>query len=134
MKSSKQEIAAIVNGKAAWLSEHQKDGEQYAGIVLGKNGEPDEHVFLLPGEFAGNWKDAIAWAKSIGGELPTRQEQPLLFANCKESFKPTYYWSSEQHAYDSDCAWIQDFDNGNQISDHKSYSRSARAVRRLEIS
>jgi hypothetical protein len=26
------------------------DGEQYAGLIIGKEGKPDHHVVLLPGE------------------------------------------------------------------------------------
>jgi len=48
-------------------------GEAYAGILL-KDGKPSHHLVLLPGQTNANWKDAIAWAKKQGGELPTRKE------------------------------------------------------------
>jgi hypothetical protein len=111
-----------------------KEGEQYAGIILGKNGEQNYHLVLLPGEIEdANWQKSIDWAKSVGGELPTRREQALLYANLKEQFKSEWYWSCEQHAADSDYAWMQGFSTGGQGNDHKSDFYRARAVRRLII-
>jgi len=109
-------------------------GEEYAGVILGKDGAPNHHLILLPGDQDDiNWADAKKWAAEIGGELPSRREQALLFANVKEQFEDRYYWSGEQHASDSACAWCQYFDNGTQGYDTKSTKLRARAVRRLEI-
>jgi hypothetical protein len=109
-------------------------GEEYAGIILGKDGDPTYHLVLLPGEFAkATWQQATEWAKSIGGELPTRREQALLYANLKEQFKAEWYWSSEQHASDYDCAWFQFFLDGLQHYDLKSFEGRARAARRVII-
>ena len=111
-----------------------KEGEQYAGIILGKNGEQNYHLVLLPGEIEdSNWQKSIDWAASIGGELPNRREQALLYANLKEQFKPEYYWSCEQRAALPDFAWVQLFGDGSQDDGHKSYYYRARAVRRLII-
>ena len=77
------------------------------------------------------WDAAKAWAATAGGELPTRQEQALLYANLKAEFKPAWYWSSEQHASDSSFAWHQNFYDGYQHSYHESYAGRARAVRRF---
>jgi hypothetical protein len=118
--------------KAQWIAENLKAGEQYAGLILGKNGEPDHHLILLPGEAeAVTWDQAKEFAKKAGGELPTRREQALLFANLKEEFKQAWYWSGEQHASDSDCAWGQYFSNGGQYLTSPSTELRARAVRRL---
>ncbi|BEV15099.1 DUF1566 domain-containing protein [Herbaspirillum sp. DW155] len=120
--------------KTAWLAENQREGEIYAGLLLGKNGEPDQHIFLLPGEAEGvNWAAAKEWAAKTGGDLPTRREQSLLFANCKEAFQPRWYWSGEQHAAYSSYAWYQDFSYGGLSNDGTSYEGRARAVRRLAI-
>jgi len=120
--------------KAKWIAENLKAGETYAGILLGENGAPDHHLILLSGEASDiTWPKAIDWAAKTGGELPTRREQSLLFANAKASFQPRYYWSSEQHASDSDFAWYQDFIYGYQFFIRKSYEGRARAVRRLVI-
>lgn len=109
-------------------------GESWAGVLLNEDGTPSHHVILLPGEAEGiNWNKAVEWAKKIGGELPTRREQSLLYANCKLQFKGEWYWSGEQHAALSDDAWSQGFDGGNQSYLSKSFEASARAVRRLVI-
>jgi len=120
--------------KAQWIKDNLKPGEEYAGIILGKNGEQDYHLILLPGEIErAGWDKAMAWAKTGTGQLPTRREQSLLFANLREHFKAAWYWSCEQHAADSGYAWDQSFTNGDQDDNHKSYEGRARAVRRLPI-
>ncbi len=122
------------SAKAQFLAEHQRKGEHYAGIILGKDGEPDYHLFLIPGESeSANWEDSKKWAASVGGELPTRREQSMLFANLKELFKSAWYWSREQHAAGSSSAWYQYFGDGDQYYIIKSYKLRAVAVRRLEI-
>jgi hypothetical protein len=120
--------------KAQFLKENLKPGEVYAGLILGKNGEPDYHLIKLPGEAQRlKWADAIKWAKEAGGELPTRREQPLLFANLKEEFQAAWYWSCEEHASTPDYAWMQTFHNGTQYHFRKSNEYRACAVRRLKI-
>ena len=107
-------------------------GERYAGLVLDADGQASHHLVLLPGETEdASWDDAKAWAATAGGELPTRQEQALLYANLKAEFKAAWYWSSEQHASDSSFAWYQFFLYGNQGNTRKSYAGRARAVRRF---
>jgi hypothetical protein len=109
-------------------------GEHYAGIILGDDGLPSHHLILLPGDQADvNWEQAKKFAADAGGELPTRREQSLLFANLKGQFGQRYYWSSEQHAADADCAWDQNFGYGYQGYNYKSAQLRARAVRRLTI-
>lgn len=109
-------------------------GEHYAGLIVGKDGEPSYHLVLLPGQADDiSWDDAKAWAKGQGGELPTRREQALLYANLKEQFEERYYWSGEINASDAGCAWFQHFRYGNQNYDYRSNELRARAVRRLEI-
>lgn len=111
-----------------------KEGEHYAGIVLGKDGAPNHHLILLPGEAESiSWNDAKDWAAQAGGELPTRREQSLLYANLKDQFQSAWYWSCEQHASESEYAWLQYFINGLQYYLHKSGNLRARTVRRLEI-
>ena len=111
-----------------------KPGEEYAGLIVGKDGEASYHLILLPGQEKGiNWTDAKAFASKQGGELPTRREQSLLFANLKDQFDSDWYWSSEQHASDSVYAWCQGFGSGDQSSYGTYNKRRARAVRRLAI-
>ena len=109
-------------------------GELYAGVILGKDGEPDHHLILLPGAAEDlTWEQAKEWAASVGGELPTRREQSLLFANLKEHFEGAWYWSGEQYAGDSGYAWGQYFGDGGQYNYRKGNEFRARAVRRLVL-
>jgi hypothetical protein len=120
--------------KAQWIKDNLKPGEEYAGILLGKNGEQDSHLILMPGEIEhASWGESMAWAKTRSGQLPTRREQSLLFANLREHFKSAWYWSCEQPAADAGYAWFQGFNYGGQDHGHKSFEGRARAVRRLPI-
>ena len=106
-------------------------GEVYAGVLIA--GEKTHHLVLLPGDEQKNWKDAIAWAKKLGGGLPTRKEQALLFANAAGHFQERWYWSSETHARAAGSAWVQLFGAGHQSYGHKDDDFSCRAVRRVQI-
>jgi hypothetical protein len=108
-------------------------GERYAGLILDAQGQPSHHLILLPDreEKDLNWVDAKKWAESVGGELPTRKEQSLLFANLKGEFEKRWHWSSEPEGVTS--AWVQYFFDGNQYYFTVSFTSRARAVRRLEI-
>lgn len=120
--------------KALFLEQNLKPGEVYAGLILGKDGAADYHLVLLPGSVEGaTWAKAKEFAAQAGGELPTRREQALLFANLKEQFEPRWYWSAEQHASYPSSAWIQYFGVGFQTSGRKDDGGRARAVRRLVI-
>ena len=120
--------------KKLWIKKNLKKGELYAGLILGKNGAPDHHLVLLPGQANDvDWKAARAWATKAGGELPTRREQSLLFANLKEEFEERWYWSAELFAPVSGYAWFQYFYDGNQ-GNYDLYGKlRARAVRRLSV-
>ncbi len=108
-------------------------GERYLCGVIDENGAVT-HTVLLPGDAdPAPWEAQIAWAKSIGGDLPNRIEQAMLFASFKDQFKQEAYWSNQQHASDSGYAWCQSFDGGLQIISLKDNGLRARAVRRLVI-
>ena len=109
-----------------------EDGERYAGVLLGADGSPNQHIILLPQEADRlPWKAAVKWATSIGGELPTRREQALLFENLPRQFKSYWYWSNAQHVFISNCAWCQYFGDGDQGYGTITSKLRARAVRRL---
>jgi hypothetical protein len=109
-------------------------GETYSGVLLGKDMAASHHLILI-GDAAENinWVYAQAWALTVGGELPTRREQALLYANLKEEFKLNYYWSCEQHATESGYAWTRHFGHCGEGDISKSYQRQARAVRRIPV-
>ena len=109
-------------------------GEEYAGIILGKDGAASHHLILLPGEAESvTFADAQEFAKKAGGDLPTRREQSLLFANLKDEFAGAWYWTSTQHAAYSDYAWCQGFVSGDQLNYRKITELRARAIRRTVI-
>ena len=75
----------------------------------------------------------MEWAKSIGGDLPNRIEQAMLWANHRDQFQKDWYWSNETHHSESGWAWYQNFNNGNQNNNNRNNELRARAVRRLPI-
>ena len=108
-------------------------GEHYAGAVLDAKGNHMHDLVLMPqrhGERV-NWKAALEWAEEIGGALPTRQEQALLFANCKPHLEGVYHWSCEEYEGDASFAWHCTFGYGGQYGDLKGNELAAVAVRRL---
>lgn len=108
------------------------EGERYIGAIVSAEGIAT-HIILLPGVTRANWQAVNEWAASIGGDLPNRLEQSLMFATAKEEFEPNYHWSNEQHASDSNYAWTTFFGNGRQDSIRVAAELRARAVRRLAI-
>jgi len=110
------------------------EGEIYVGCIGDAAGNL-HHVILLPGDNDdANWQDALNWAKSIGGDLPNRIEQSMLWANHRDQFQEDWYWSNETYERNPAYAWCQTFDNGRQLYDRKDYDYCrARAVRRLPI-
>ena len=110
-----------------------KEGEIYVGAIIAPDGTGN-HVILLDGDNDGaDWNAQMEWAKSIGGDLPEKVEQALLYAHLKERFQEAWYWSNTQHASGSIYAWGQDFNDGFQYDFSKSYEGRARAVRRVSI-
>ena len=107
-------------------------GEHYAGLLLDDDGEPSHHLVLMADRAEKvTWDQAVDFAKRAGGELPTRREQSLLFANLKDQFEATWYWSGEQYEPDGSSAWGQYFHYGLQYNFPKSYEGRAVAVRRF---
>ena len=109
------------------------EGERYIGCIGDAAGNL-HHVVLLPGDNDdATWEAQMEWAKSIGGDLPNRIEQAMLWANHRDQFQKDWYWSNETHHTESGWAWYQNFDNGYQNNGHEDYEFRARAVRRLPI-
>ncbi|QGZ66315.1 DUF1566 domain-containing protein [Paraburkholderia acidisoli] len=112
-----------------------EEGEIYIGAIGDKNGD-FYHVILLPGDNGyAPWQEQMDWAKSIGGDLPNRIEQAMLWANHKDQFEQDWYWSNETYHRNDAYAWYQGFGIGGQsYYGHKDDDRCrARAVRRLPI-
>ncbi|GAB3470725.1 hypothetical protein GCM10027321_41540 [Massilia terrae] len=116
------------------VKDRLQEGELYAGLILGRQGEPDHHLILLPGRAADvSWPAAQDWAAARGGILPTRRELALLFANLREEFDRAWYWSSEQHETRAQLVWGQNFASGIQTVYGRPFRGNARAVRRVPI-
>ena len=96
------------------------DGRHYAVVLLA-----DKPAKRLA------WKDAMDWAESVGGHLPTRPIAAMLFANAKDQFEEAWHWTSE--SWDGSCAWYQNFVTGGQGNGHESYEGRARAVRLIQL-
>lgn len=111
------------------------EGESYIGKVSNTNGQL-HHVILLAGDNDdATWQEQMGWAKSIGGDLPTRIEHLVLLANHRDQFEFDAYWSNEPDTdpgYD-DSAWCQYFSIGDQGTRPKGVAARARAVRRILI-
>jgi hypothetical protein len=143
-------LSAVINtNKGGWVNvagrlaqpqrARPKIGDQgehgiYAGIARGDD-TMDDHIVEVLAETPNKmtWDAAKAWVESIGGTLPTRKEQALLFANVPELFEKEWYWSCEQYAGNDAYAWCQGFGNGGQYGTRENYELRARAVRRLPI-
>ncbi|WP_175725130.1 DUF1566 domain-containing protein [Burkholderia ambifaria] len=111
------------------------EGEIYLGGFVDKNGDVT-HTILLPGDNdRASWQAQIEWAKSLGGDLPTRAELVIAYEKLRDQFKPTAYWSNtpDDDPEYAGWAWCQYFDYGDQYLYHQSYEFRARAVRRLSI-
>ena len=114
------------------IQELLREGEAYAGLILGKGGTPDYHLILL-GEEASDvsWPIARDWAGERLAELPSRRELALLFANLREQFERGWYWSSEQHDTRPQLVWGQNFASGIQTVYGRPFRGHARAIRRI---
>ena len=129
IKQLARAVAYAKNKEVLTLAE----GEIYIGIIGDALGNL-HHVILLPDDNDDATHEAqIEWAKSIGGDLPSRIEQAMLWANHRDQFQKDWYWSNETHHSESGWAWYQDFDYGNQDYGGRTYGLRARAVRRLPI-
>jgi hypothetical protein len=118
----------------AEVKDRLQEGELYAGLILGRQGEPDHHLVLLPGRASDvSWPAAQEWAAARGGALPSRRELALLFANLREEFDRAWYWSSEQHETRAQLVWGQNFASGIQTVYGRPFRGNARAVRRVPI-
>lgn len=110
------------------------EGETYAGLLVGKDGEPSYHLILLPEEARDiNWSRASEWAKGVDGDLPTLRELALLFANRREHFQRFWYWSNAEHETRPQLVWGQNFASGIQTVYGRPFRGHARAVRRVNF-
>ena len=98
------------------------DGSHVAVVLLAD--KPDKRL---------TWKDATAWAESVGGQLPPRPVASLLYANAKSEFEEAWYWTNETHQDDASFAWFCNFSYGLVDNRRKSSEGRARAVRLIPV-
>jgi hypothetical protein len=118
-------------------------GGIFHGVMLGQNGKPDYALISVEKKHHQADTDFKAMQEypkglTIDGHkdfaMPTRKEQRVQFANAKPGqFDEAYYWSGEQSANASACAWYQNFDHGNQYDWPKDGRFRGCAVRRIPI-
>lgn len=110
------------------------EGETYVATLFDAANGKGYHLILLPGDNDdATHESQLEWAKSIGGDLPNRIEQAMLWANHRDQFKKDWYWSNEIHHSESGWAWYQYFGYGGQNNIYRTTELRARAVRRLVI-
>ena len=111
-------------------------GEHYAGLSRDHDTGAWHHLVLLPATTDKDltWKEAIDWAKSVGGELPTRFESALLYANLRDKVDTSrWHWTATEVEGETKYAWIQSFSGGTQYYGHEGDDHRARAVRRVPV-
>ena len=131
-----EHIHAALVQCAKEAAEEEREVEGYAGLSRDHDTGAWHHLVLLPATTDKDltWQEAIDWAKSVGGELPTRFESALLYANLRDKIDTDYwYWTATQHADEPSWAWSQVFYDGSQYHLHKDFHYRARAVRRVPI-
>lgn len=85
------------------------------------------------------WWQAMEWAaaleKAKGGRivLPTRPVAAMLYAHLRTLCEQDWHWTSEEVERYGSGAWGQDFYDGDQSVDRRSYEGRARAVRLIPI-
>ena len=111
-----------------------------SGIYAGDH--DGHHIICSPTEyelpFVVNWYQATEYCKSVGMELPTKEELNLLcelYKSNPEYFpKSTFhcYWSSTERSHSS--AWRQFLIDGDQWMNSKAYYYSyVRPIKRIKI-
>ena len=108
------------------------DGGHFAGITTNSKGQ-HYAVVLLPEQGSNlTHAKAKAWAKKLGGELPTRPVAAMLFANLKKLLRKEWHWTADTQG--ASYAWLCYFLYGSQFISLKSSGGSAVAVRLIPIS
>lgn len=108
-------------------------GQAYIGIIGDDKGIL-HHVIQMAGDNdAAPWDDQMAWAESVGGDLPTRSELLVIWERNRDKMRTGPYWTRQEFDEMPGYAWYQYFFPGFQSYRIKSASLLAVAVRRIPI-
>ena len=120
-RASLPEIGApLLNGVFAGISLH--GDRPVALVLLADDGGNRPHG------------DALAWARALDADLPSRTDMLVLYRNRKAlGFESGLFWTNETDDQDAGFAWGQSFDYGGQGLGLKSRDFRCRAVRRVAI-
>jgi len=127
------EAAPGDQGKETWYNGQNIDIKTGSAIGTGKANT----AAIIAAQGAGSYAAALCRNLSLGGFsdwfLPSKDELNLMYTNLKKAglggFGGSWFWSSSQSNYDYFVAWKQDFSDGLQNVDTKSYRGSVRACR-----
>jgi hypothetical protein len=112
------------------------------GTAVGTGSANTDAIIAAQGATETSYAAGLARAYTGGGYtdwfLPSKDELNKMYtnratinttaaANSGSDFANNYYWSSTES--DSNNAWRQNFDNGDQYDDYKYYTSPVRAVR-----
>ncbi|MDR8394984.1 DUF1566 domain-containing protein [Paraburkholderia sp. USG1] len=81
------------------------EGEIYLCGFVNATGDIEHVVLLAADSERATWQEQLDWAKSIGGDLPTRPELAVAFAKHRDLFQKAGYWSNETDADEPGWAW-----------------------------
>ena len=128
--SNESESTASNESKTA-LSTVNVDGKEVSTIRIGDYFEVMSEDLVG----TGTWYEAMEACEDLGDgwrlwRLPTKDELNILYENKDEigGFASSYYWSSTQGDSSRDAS-EQDFSNGVQYDNSKTYSYHVRLVR-----
>ena len=107
------------------------DGGHFGGIITNSKGQHCA-VVLLPEQGSNlTHAKAKAWAKKLGGQLPTRPVAAMLFANLKKLLREEWHWTADTQG--ASYAWVCSFISGYQNDSRKSSEVSAVAVKLIPL-
>ena len=104
----------------------------FAGITTLPDGTHHAVILLADKPASGMpWQQAMDWAASVGGQLPSRPIAALLYANVREGLEPKWHWTNEPEG--ASYAWNCHFGDGSQDYYGGSFGGSAVAVRLIPL-
>jgi len=131
---AKRSLAAQKSAKPTLKNPILRPGEEIIGTTVHENRAHQLIVVSIDAIDQTDHAAALAYAKKMGGDLPSRIDGLVLHARAKAKFKTDrYYWTNEAYAGYSRTAWTQWFYGGGQDTWFKSSAGRVCVVRRLPL-